>query len=99
MPDEWPRTYHPARPDAAGDGLDVDDTVAVEGWQVQPGTWDDVAAWSAGTQVWNPRGVALGSLDPDRVALLGDYIMRTGPDVFEVSRADGHYQRWQLGGR
>lgn len=98
MPDEWPRAYHPARPDAAGDGLAVDDTVTVEGWQVQPGTWDDVAAWCGGTQVWRPRGVALGSLDPDRVALLGDYVMRTGPEAFEVSRADGHYQRWASSG-
>lgn len=93
---EWPKDYHPARPDADGDGLEVDTVVTVQGWQVQPGTWDDVTLWCRGVQVWSPRGVALGSLDAHRIALLGDWVMDTGFEGgFEVSRADGHFQRWQ----
>lgn len=96
MSDELQR-WHPARPDDDGDGLAVDLDVTVEGWQVTPASWDAVAAWCNGVQVWNPRGVALGSFEPDRVAQLGDYVMRTKPGYagFEVSRADGHHQQWQ----
>lgn len=93
-----PARWHPSQPDADGDGLDVDTTRTVEGWQITPASWDAVAAWCGGTQVWQPRGVALGSLHPDRIGLLGDYVMRDGDgggvDAFTVSRADGHHQRW-----
>jgi hypothetical protein len=96
--DEWPRRYHPARPDADGDGLEVDTSVTVEGFQLQPGTWDSLTAWCGGVRVLDADGnqaVAVnGSLAEENVARLGDYVMRIGT-ALEVSRADGHYQRWQ----
>lgn len=91
-----PVTWHPASPDQDGDGLTVDASRAVDGWQITPASWDGVAVWCGGTQVWNPRGVALGSLEPDAIAYLGDYVMQVGSSSFEVSRADGHYQRWAV---
>ena len=93
---DTPVSWHPVSPAEDGDGLDVDTSLTVDGWQITPATWDGVAAWCGGTQVWNPRGVALGSLDPGSIAYLGDYVMHTAPTVWEVSRADGHYQRWAL---
>ncbi len=105
---EWPKLFHPARIEHVPAGEDddgaplfedrlvVDRTVTVEGYQVQPGTWEGCAAWCGGTQVMYPdgdRGVAVGSLDPDRIALLGDYAMRDD-DGFVVERADGFPQRY-----
>lgn len=94
---EWPKLYH--RAGNAPDGTYiVDDRTAMPGYQVTPPTWEKCAAWCGGTQVMYPdggRGVAVGgSLAPENVALLGDFVMRVGPDRYEVSRADGHYQRW-----
>lgn len=93
---EWPKRYHRARYD---DGTYVvDDTVAVEGYQLQPGTWDTLTAWCGGVRVLDPDGnqaVAVNqSLRDADVARLGDFVMHTGPTTWEVSRADGHYQRW-----
>lgn len=92
---EWPKEFHPAGY-SDEDGYVVDDTVTVLGYQVQPGTWDDAAAWCGGVQTWQPRGVAVGSLDMADRALFGDFVMRSAPDTYEVSRADGHYQRWAV---
>lgn len=97
---EWPKQYHPARyetdVDEHGNETQtyvVDDAVTVLGYQLQPGTWDSLAEWCGGTQVLNPRGVALGSLDPDRIVVFGDFVMlRDG--TYSRARADGFYQRF-----
>lgn len=98
---EWPRRFHPARPDADGDGLAVDESVVVEGFQLQPGTWAALAAWCGGVRILDPstgnQAVAVGSLDVGDVAQLGDFVMATSTG-YVVDRADGHYQRWQPAG-
>ncbi|TAK32322.1 MAG: hypothetical protein EPO40_03065 [Myxococcaceae bacterium] len=95
---EWPKRFHPARPDDDGDGLDVDTSTVVEGFQVQPSTWDACAAWCGGVRVLDPitgnQAVAVGGLDTDQLAQLGDFVMAVD-DRHVVDRADGHYQRWQ----
>jgi hypothetical protein len=95
---EWPKLYHPARYDSVLDAHGsptyvVDESVTVEGYQLQPDTWDSLAEWCSGTQLLNPRGIALGSLDPDRIARFGDFVMRRDGD-YTVERADGFYQRF-----
>lgn len=90
---DWPKLFHPARPDAAGDGLDVDLSVTVEVFQMQPGTWADLAVWCGGDQVLDDSGsqaVAVG----DTVARLGDFVVR-GAAAFQVEPADGFYQRYR----
>lgn len=94
-----PRLFHRATYDEDGAYV-VDDSAAVAGYQLRPDTWDSLSAWCAGVRILDPDGnqaVAVnGSLAPQNVALLGDFVMRTAPDTYEVSRADGHYQRWAL---
>ena len=96
MPD-GPQLYHRAH--YADDGAYVvDDTAAVAGFQLRPDTWDALTVWCGGVRVLDPDGnqaVAVnGSLAVHNVARLGDFVMHTAPTVWEVSRADGHYQRW-----
>lgn len=76
----WPRPFLPV-----GDP----DTV-VDGYQLQPGTWADLAQWCGGEQVLidGSQAVRVG----DAHAVLGDFVMQS--DGFEVSPADGHYQRY-----
>lgn len=93
-----PRLYHRASYD---DGeYVVDESVTVAGYQLRPDTWDALTAWCSGVRVLDPDGdqaVAVnGSLASHNVARLGDFVMQVGPSSFEVSRADGHYQRWAL---
>lgn len=93
---EWPRTYHPA---SYVDGeYVVDETVTAHGYQIQPGTWAAVAAWCGGLRVLDEDGnqgvvVLHGFRAPATVARLGDFVMSVRGG-FEVSPADGHYQRW-----
>ena len=82
--------WHPAVPDADGDGLDVDVEVSAEGRQVLPGNLGELAGWCGGEPSLDPRGVVMG----EAFAAVGDHIMRAS-DTFMVSPADGHHQRWQ----
>ncbi|QJY46646.1 hypothetical protein [Pseudonocardia broussonetiae] len=92
---DWPKRYHPARY-VDGDYV-IDEAVTVEGYQLQPATWNALAAWCGGVRVLDYAGnqalAVNSSLDEDDVAHLGDFVMRTD-DSWTVSRADGHYQRW-----
>lgn len=93
-----PRLYHRASYD---DGVYVvDESVTVAGYQLRPDTWDALTVWCSGVRVLaldGSQAVAVNnSLAAHNVARLGDFVMQVGPSSFEVSRADGHYQRWAL---
>ncbi len=94
---DWPRLYFRASYDEDGAYV-VDRTAQVEGYQLQPSTWDSLSVWCGGVRVLDSYGnqaIAVnGSLADHNVARLGDFVMRVGPITWEVSRADGHYQRW-----
>lgn len=89
MPEpSWPRPFHPA---SYPDGVyTVDTDTVVDGYQLQPGTWSALAQWCGGEQVVldGNQAVRVGASH----ALLGDFVMHL--DGFEVSPADGHYQRY-----
>lgn len=89
---QWPWPHHPARPDAAGDGLDVDTSVTVEMFQLRPLTWQRAIAWCGGTPVTVNGGPAV--LIGDGVAGLGDYVVADG-ESFRAEQADGFHQRYQ----
>jgi hypothetical protein len=88
---EWPKRYHPARYE--GTEYVVDTSVTVQGYQLRPDTWRDLASWSWGDRDVDPSGnqcVKIGNL----TARLGDFVMYDNDGVFHVEPADGHYQRW-----
>jgi hypothetical protein len=88
---DGPTRWHPAR--VSEDGLVVDRSLTIEGYQLLPDTWRDVADWCGGAPVVLDDGTQAVALTGSPSARLGDYVMR-GADGYEVSPADGHYQRY-----
>lgn len=88
---QWPWPHHPAAPDTAGDGLDVDTTVTVQVFQLRPLTWQRAIDWCGGTPITVNGGpaVLLGS----SVAGLGDYVVADGAG-FRAEQADGFNARY-----
>jgi hypothetical protein len=87
---DGPKQYHPASYDENSNYI-VDTFTVVEGYQVRPDTWLDVAVWCGGMQFLDSGNQAV--MVGGEVAQLGDFVMcRDG--VFHVEPADGHYQRW-----
>jgi hypothetical protein len=87
---EGPKQYHPAGYDQNSTYV-VDTTTVVDGYQVRPDTWWDVAVWSGGMQFLDSGNQAV--MVNGQVAQLGDFVMHAD-GVFHVEPADGHYQRW-----
>jgi hypothetical protein len=86
---EWPKLYHPAR----YEGLTyiADTSTTVQGYQLRPDTWRDLATWCGGsmTVVDGNQAITIGTA----TAQLGDFVMLQD-GVFHVEPGDGHYQRW-----
>jgi hypothetical protein len=87
---DGPKQYHPASYDENSNYI-IDTSAVVDGYQVRPDTWLDVAVWCGGnTGLFGGNQVVYVN---GQVAHLGDFVMcRDG--VFHVERGDGHYQRW-----
>jgi hypothetical protein len=86
---DGPKLYHPARYE--GTTYISDTSTLVEGYQVRPDTWREVAAWCGGMQFLDSGNQAV--MVNGQTAQLGDFVMRRD-GVFHVEPADGHYQRW-----
>lgn len=93
---QWPWPHHPARPDAAGDGLAVDRSTTVTAFQLRPATVAAAADWAGLQQIVLDGAPALRMPNGGAaVAQLGDYLVRDHAGHLEVVPAAQFAQQYQ----